>query len=292
VTAIVGIDLAWTSYRESGICILQAGTPECEPTSEVVGTGELADRLDALGPDVVAAIDAPLIVHPDRQAERLLAIHFGRYHASAHSAKAAFIEERDAGQRLAEELKRRGWNLDPRQAGPRGRHAVEVYPHAAHIVWYALSERICYKRKLHRPVERCRAGLRQLQDHLRGDMERLAHELPPICTKVLDHGETLARGKALKQLEDKLDALTCALAAHRVQRDGVCDCEILGEPSTGYVVVPGLHTDSRFGALSCSRVRSCSPSPAAGRHVAYGLLDQRSLIDYRGEIPTSCRLCR
>lgn len=248
-----GIDLAWTPHHESGVCVVAGAGKRARLVSlgaDVVSPVGLAEELAALGPDVVAAVDAPLLVGPERTAERILARLFGKYRASAHSANAELLSttNRMAGPLLATELERRGFALDPLRldSGARGRYAFEVYPHAAHVCWFELDERIKYKRKPKVGVDASRAGLRLLQGYL---STRLEVELPAVCR---DLGPTLApaavevRGKALKRLEDELDAVTCMLAAYLGWREGLTGGDIVGDVETGYVVVPGLSRDRRF----------------------------------------------
>lgn len=256
VPALAGIDLAWTAHNESGVCIVrgEAGALELvELSARVLTVPEFAALLGGLGEDVVAAIDAPLIIGKDRTAERLVGRHFGRYKASAHSANAELLVStgRDAGPRLAAALQVEGFSLDPLAITPnaRGRFAFEVYPHAAHVCWFELSERIRYKRKPQWGVEGSREGMRLLQGHLRAHLAKFAPELLAPLTAALDPGATLVRGRALKKLEDQLDAITCTLAALRAWRDGLPPADVLGEGLTGYVAVPGLGLDRRFRAV-------------------------------------------
>jgi len=218
-----------------------------------VDTATLRDVLLDLGEDVVVAIDAPLLVGPDRTAEREVGRHFGRYKASAHSANAELLRTtaRDAGPRLADALAAAGFSLDP-QAITReaaGRFAFEVYPHALHVCWFELAERIRYKRKPQWKVAGSRAGLRELQGYLRDALNAFAPELLEPLAADLAPEATDAKGRALKQLEDRLDAIACMLAALRAWRDGMRPGDVLGGGLTGYVAVPGLALDCRFGAV-------------------------------------------
>lgn len=255
-----GIDLAWTPHHESGLCILRLADGDVELLAleaRLVTPAALAETLAVLGLDVVASIDAPLVVGPGRTAERLVARAFGRYRASAHSASEALLTStgRDAGPRLAAELCARGFVLAPAALAARapGRFAFETYPHAAHVTWFRLDERIPYKRKPGRTVEGCREALRILQAHLAAAFAReLPAALPPL-EAVLDPAATLARGAALKRLEDQLDAVTCVLGAFLAWRDGLGPGDVLGDGESGYVAVPGLRLDARFDAFHALR---------------------------------------
>lgn len=253
MAVFVGLDLAWTSHHETGLCVFaeNGGEVRLAALECLVRTpAGFADLLAGYGPDIVAAIDAPLVITPARQAERLLARHFGRYRASAHQANEALLRKNGmmAGPELAGHAATHGFILDPLALAARcgGRFAFEVYPHACHVVWFRLAERIRYKQKPGVRVADRRAGLRELQCRLRGV---LAAELPAAAhdlASILDPAAAAARGRSLKQLEDMLDAITCAVAAFRAWRDGLTGGDVLGTAADGYVAVPGLAADPRF----------------------------------------------
>ena len=263
VPAFAGIDLAWTRHHDSGICIVRGEPGHLEIVSHFAGVTpveSLSETLVALGPDVVAAIDAPLVVGPGRTAEREVGRAFSKYRASAHSANQDLLrrEGRDAGPRLAEALAAAGFVLDPAAVTRHapGRFAFEVYPHALHVCWFELDQRIPYKRKAGRGVASCRAALGILQRHLANSLETIAPELlGPLAADLDPQAPLLAKGAALKRLEDRLDALTCAIAAMRAWREGMAPGDVLGEGLTGYVAVPGLALDCRFGAVHPLRCR-------------------------------------
>ncbi|MCC7364950.1 MAG: DUF429 domain-containing protein [Dehalococcoidia bacterium] len=200
-----------------------------------------ADLLEGLGADVVVGIDAPLIVHEERWAEGALGRVYGRYGAFAYSARPAFLEKMGgmAGPEFGCELARREWELDPRRlaAGSAGRFAFETYPHAVHVAQFGLARILRYKKG--RVAERC-AGLAQYQVLLRDLAARVAPGLAgdALLEGVLSVDAMVLRGRARKQLEDQLDAVTCALTAYIAWRDGIAPEEVFGDAATGYIVVP------------------------------------------------------
>jgi predicted RNase H-like nuclease len=255
MVAFVGLDLAWTAHRPSGLCIVEMAERSAvvDLSCGVMSTEELASRLDGLGRDVVAAIDAPLMIEPGRTAERILASRFGRYRASAHAANRSLLEQhprRMAGPDLAERLAVDGWEFDPLAIVPRarGRYALEVYPHAFHVTLFALAERLPYKRKRRRSTAFIRDHLRGYQLFLQDALEQLWPCVAgaPAVTELLAADACLARGTALKDFEDRLDALSCALAAWLAWSWGLTDADVLGHWRDGAVVVPGLRFDPRF----------------------------------------------
>ncbi len=250
---LAGLDLAWTATHETGVCLIEHDgftTRLLRLDAVVLSPAEFAAMLGIHGP-VVAAIDAPLIVGPARTAERQLGTVYGRFKASAHSANRALLEStgRMAGPRLAGELLGLGFELDPRALPPGSprRHALEVYPHAAHVALFGLRERIPYKRKRGRSVAFVRSQLCCYQQLLAGlvaeTMPVLAAE--PRLQAVLGPAATAAGGTALKRLEDQLDAVTCALVAFLAWRDGGDRLELFGDVTQGHIAVPRRATSGR-----------------------------------------------
>ncbi len=245
MATFIGLDLAWTSHRESGVCWFEGESgAELRCTrleAAVCETERLAEELAAVDGPVVAAIDAPLLYTPARDAEREVARRFGRYKASPHQAHYAVRRGATAGIDLGEALAARGFTLDPAPLlrGERGRFAAEVFPHTVHVRLFGLSERLPYKPKGGRSVAFRREALQRYQEHLRS---LLARQTP----RVLDHpdvrralaAETArnARGASLKRLDDTLDGLTCALAAWLLWRVPE-RWEAIGDLN-GYIVAP------------------------------------------------------
>lgn len=247
MVTFAGVDLAWTGRYPSGICILQQenGTTTCSRLEAVLTSPEaLAAEVAASGENVVAAVDAPLILHDDRRVERLLVSEFGRYKIGAHQANRTLLEDtgRMAGPRLAEVLAANGFSLDPEPLISRkpGRYAVEVYPHAAHVRLFALDERIPYKAKQGRRVADRLDALTRYRDLL---VALLADRLPDVATspavmRWLAAPPHHLRGAAIKGYEDVLDALTCAVVAHHAWEYGREGLDIIGDLETGFVAVP------------------------------------------------------
>jgi predicted RNase H-like nuclease len=260
VTAFLGLDLAWTAHRESGVCVLRERGGEVtieRLDAAVVGTEELAALVCSLGDDVVAAIDAPLMLTDERRAERELGRVYGARKAGAYLATRPFLEKMSglAGPNLAVALALAGGNFDPARfwASRRGRHVFEVYPHAAHVSLFALDERIPYKKGT---IVRRRSGLQLLQGHL-GAL--LARDLPvvarhPLARAAIDPAlPSVLRGRALKHLEDQLDGLTCAYTAYHLWRHGEAGTEQYGGWEDGSIVVP------RWPAGHALAVRGADP---------------------------------
>lgn len=201
-----------------------------------------AGRIAEGAGDVLAAIDAPLRLHEPRLAEIQLNGVYGRHGAGAYLATRAFLERMNAmaGPELGTHLLGAGfdtypsfqWSECPRPA----RVAFEMYPHAAHVELFRLERRIAYKRGT---VAVRRAALAVYQAHLAG---LLAREAPgvldaPEVRALLSMEVLQARGRALKAVEDMLDALTCALVAWHAWRYGAAGMRVFGD-ANGYIAVP------------------------------------------------------
>ncbi|MBS1704291.1 MAG: DUF429 domain-containing protein [Armatimonadetes bacterium] len=230
----VGIDLAWSAHNETGIAIWG---DQLDVEVGVFSVPEIVDRLLSLDGRVVAAIDAPLISEPGRMAERELQRVYGKHKASCHCGSCELLVStgRDAGMRLGVALQEAGFSLDP--VKPSDKWALEVYPHAAMVAMWNLPYRLEYKAKPRRTRETRTSAFRRLQELLKGDLggvdcgERnwLDVDLEPL------------RGKALKRLEDGLDAITCAVVARKAHPDRL---DVFGNVETGYIVVPKREENS------------------------------------------------
>ena len=241
----IGLDLAWSPNKESGVCWLQGDSWEnlrCTRIEAAVwDMSDLAADVATMSGDVVVAVDAPLVYTEKRwvDAEIGRKHRFHKYKIAAHSAKAAVNAGRKAGIDLGEALEPKGFSLYPEQllnGDCDGRHAVEVYPHTIHVRLFKLCERILYKKGR---VDVRRKGMLEYQVHLGSLLDRVAPRVLE-CSEVqrLLHPQTVldARGKSLKRVDDTLDGLTCALAAFLLWKEPQC-WELIGDRN-GYIVAP------------------------------------------------------
>ncbi len=118
--------------------------------------------------DAVVAIDAPLVVKNatgQRDCERLITSHFGRYHAGCHPSNLAHPHTAIGG-RVVGELEKRGFEhafVLSEVKGRGGRWVFEVYPHPAMVRVFGLDRIIRYKKGR---VGEKRQGLGILRRHL------------------------------------------------------------------------------------------------------------------------------
>ncbi len=239
----IGLDLAWTTKNESGICWLEGDSREnlrcTRLEADVCATEQLADELNQVEGPLVVTIDAPVLYTPERWVEPEIARRFGKYKASAHSSHAAVNKGFKAGINLGVALADLGFTLDPHRllaGNEESPCAVEVYPHTIHVRLFGLSERLKYKKGL---VADKRAGLKQYQKYL---VKLIDKEAPDLLESIAvqealtPHTAQEAKGKSLKRLDDTLDGLTCALAAWLIWKEPD-RWEMIGDLN-GYIVAP------------------------------------------------------
>ena len=244
MATFVGLDLAWTAHRETGVCVLEeaeGGVELRELHCAIRSPEEFATVCESFGEDVVVAVDAPLVVKSERLAEAELASIYGSKHAGAYSANMPFLTKMNglAGPHLATQLEARRFELDPGKltAQAHGRFALEVFPHPAHVELFGLSRALKYKKGR---VACRRFALLQYQAHLAG---LLARELPlvldaPLVREALCVEALIAKGEALKNLEDRLDALTCVYVAYHCWKHGQAGFRVFGSSAHGCISVP------------------------------------------------------
>ena len=239
----IGLDLAWSPKKESGVCWLEGDSSQnlqCRRlTAEVSDMAAVAREIDRVESSVVVAIDAPVLYSPERSVEREIGRRFGKYKASAHSPHPHVKAGRKAGIELGDALCGHGFTCDPSSLleGDRPtRTAVEVYPHTIHVRLFELEERIPYKKGR---VAQKREGLQRYQEHLQSLIQRVAPNLlehPDVDRNLRADTAQQARGQSLKRLDDRLDGLTCALAAWLIWKEPE-GWEMIGDLN-GYIVAP------------------------------------------------------
>ena len=242
MSVFAGIDLAWSGRRPTGVCVFEgdgaaARSLRLDCTASDCDALSVARLLSELGEEVVAGIDAPLIVAPGRDAEARMARQLGRFGVYAYSARADFLERHGIvqGPRLGVLLAETGWNLDPSALfeARSGRHALEVFPHATIVSLLGAPAALKYKKgRLAGRVAELAVFQRLLREYLERELPGLA-ALP-----LLTAAPEALRGTALKAVEDQLDALACAIAAHHAWKYGEVGTMVFGDSGLGYIAVP------------------------------------------------------
>ncbi len=186
------------------------------------------------------AVDAPTLIPnatgmrlPDKLAHK----HFGRYHAGCYPANLG----RPFAQRTVDfglSLEAQGFAHAP-VITPQtlGRFQIEVFPHPAIVHLFGLTRILKYKKGT---LAERRLELMKLRQHILDTLPTLEPALNfssvPLCASFLP--EIAATGAALKAVEDQLDSLICAYVAAHWWYWGSDRNWVLGDATTGYIVVP------------------------------------------------------
>lgn len=241
----VGLDLAWSEDNPSALVVLDwkrdAGVPVTH--GDALGdNGEILSCIaESIGEDsALVAVDAPLVVPNERgtrPCDRDLSRVYRSYQAGAYPANRRRFRGRVRGEELVARLGELGFRHSPdvpRQA--EGRQVVEVYPHPALVELFGLETVLKYKARPERSYELRWKELNRLRELLRS----LSQREPALhAAEWLDHLDPMGlRGKALKRLEDLLDALFCSYIAVHLWYWGRAGYRCFGNLETGYVLVP------------------------------------------------------
>ena len=241
----IGLDLAWGERNRTGAAVLAGGRLTAWTgllTDDASILDFVAAHLPAAGPAVVA-IDAPLRV-PNltgrRACDHELSLAWGRYEAGAYPANRTLLARHGEirGEVLAATLAQR-WGFVEQAPIPQrgaGRYLCEVFPHPAHVALFGLERTLKYKRKPRRSAAQIHSEFRRYQALLAG----LAHTVPPLldAEPLLAIDVAARRGRALREVEEALDALTCAYVAWYAWWHGPAHQLVYGDVATGHILVP------------------------------------------------------
>jgi predicted RNase H-like nuclease len=248
----LGIDFGWRS-QPSGLCCLALENKtlhliDLTRLAEVAAVLTWIDAQVAPQEPALIAVDAPTLIPnasgmrlPDRLAHK----YFGRYHAGCYPANLGSpfaTRTLDLGLRL----EARGFAHAPTLTAQQpGRYQIEVFPHPATIHLFGLERILKYKKG--RLAER-RVELLKLRQYILDVLPTLEPALAlseSLSTDLSTHSSHCSplpdvpqTGSALKELEDKLDSLICAYVAAHWWYWGLERNLVLGDRTTGYIVVP------------------------------------------------------
>jgi predicted RNase H-like nuclease len=187
----------------------------------------------------LVAVDAPTIIPNTtgtRLPDRLTHQYFGKYHAGCYPANL----NRPFAPRTTQlglDLEAVGFVHAPEiTAKQDGRYQIEVFPHPAMVNLFNLDRIIKYKKgrlgdrrqELLRLVAYIQTRLPELEPALQLDSSWYA-----LVNQIAE-----ARGNAMKQIEDRLDALICAYVGAYWWYWGAEKNQTLGDRQSGYIIVP------------------------------------------------------
>ncbi len=242
---LIGIDLAWSEANPSAAVALRWDGRLGHPFLWAERLGEDREILDFVGEaagsgPALVAIDAPLLVPNEtgtRPCDRELSRVYRKAHAQAYPANRRRLGPVVRGEALASEFILRGFSHSPKvEARKPVRQVVEIFPHPATVELFGLPHILRYKARPGRSLpfrwEELRR-YRELLSSLKG--AEPAADLSPILDKADPVGR---RGRALKALEDLLDAAFCAYIALHLWYWGERGYRCFGDGERGYILVP------------------------------------------------------
>ncbi|MBD2084469.1 DUF429 domain-containing protein [Trichocoleus sp. ST-U3] len=245
----LGIDLGWRS-QPSGLCCLawEDGQLHLLDLDRLETIEEILNWIDTWAPaaePAMIAVDAPTLIPNTtgtRLPDKLTHKYFGRYHAGCYPENLGLpFAQRIVGFGLS--LESRGFAhapiIKPQQPG---RYQIEVFPHPAIVNLFSLERILKYKKgKL---AER-QLELIKLRQYIVNSLPtfhpalNVSSSSVPILhlwgSMLAEIPSTLATFKAL---EDKLDSLICAYVGAHWWYWGLERNLVLGDDTTGYIVVP------------------------------------------------------
>ncbi|HEY9888380.1 MAG TPA: DUF429 domain-containing protein, partial [Candidatus Obscuribacterales bacterium] len=172
-----------------------------------------------------------------RPCDRLAHRYFGKYDAGCYPANRGLAFASNLIE-FSQALTARGFHhaptITPQQPG---RYQIELFPHPATVHLFRLPRILKYKKG--RMGDRATA-LNQLRTLQLATLPQLVpalpldpQQLPPVP----------AGGRAFKGVEDQLDSVTCAYGGAHWWWWGLARNWVLGDGTTGYIVVPAPYGD-------------------------------------------------
>ncbi len=238
----IGIDLGWKS-QPSGLCCLEwiDGQLQLLDLDRKEAIADILTWIDqSVKPEepAIIAVDAPTLIpnaSGSRLPDKLSHKYFGQYHAGCYPANQNLpFAERTINFGL--ELESRGFvhapTIEPQKLS---RYQIEVFPHPAIVNLFNLERILKYKKG--RLNER-RLELIKLQNYLLDILPSFSPPLRPLSLCGSFIPEIPTTGVALKATEDKLDSLICAYVAAYWWYWGEQRNLVLGDRTTGYIVIP------------------------------------------------------
>jgi len=235
----LGIDLAWYS-QPTGLCCLhwQDGKLSLVDLTRLLGMPEILAWIDHHLPSHRPggiAVDAPTVITNStgmRGCDRLAHRYFGRYDAGCYPANLG-LPFADRLLAFSHSLETRGFDHTPELVAQAPiRFQVEVFPHPATVRLFRLPRILKYKKG--RVGDR-RIALAQFRQYI---LEVLPQADPPLKLEASSLPPVPTTGAALKHLEDQLDSLICAYVAAHWWQWGTDRNQVLGDRTTGYIIVP------------------------------------------------------
>ncbi|MBD2439552.1 DUF429 domain-containing protein [Nostoc sp. FACHB-110] len=248
----IGIDLGWKS-QPSGLCCLELTDGQLQLINldrqeAIADIFAWLDNWVKLDEPAMIAVDAPTLIPNatgSRLPDKLSHKYFGKYHAGCYPANQNLpFAERTINFGL--ELEARGFvhaaTIEPQKIG---RYQIEVFPHPAIVHLFGLERILKYKKGR---INERRLELIKLYQYILEILPNLEPSLK-INQKLtasqshlfpFDFFLSPCTGTTLKAIEDKLDSVICAYVAAYWWYWGEQRNLVLGDRTTGYIVIPQL----------------------------------------------------
>lgn len=247
----LGIDFGWRS-QPSGLCCLEWKDRQLDllDLDRIEAIADILSWIDThVKPDepAIIAVDAPTLI-PNaggmRLPDKLTHKYFGKYHAGCYPANLSLpFAERTV--KFGLELEARGFtHASEIETQKPGRYQIEVFPHPAIVNLFNLERILKYKKgklaerhleltKLHQFIVNI---LPTLEPPL--NLKQGKRSEAPAIHFILHSSNFILQGAALKAVEDRLDSLICAYVAAHWWYWGLERNWVLGNCTTGYIVIP------------------------------------------------------
>ena len=231
---LIGIDLAWGEKKHDGVCFLEWDGKRGAVAGFAYPQGDRELREEVVRASrgklsVFVTVDAP-IVCPNRTGtrpvDRLTHRMFHREHAACHPAN---LTKCPRPPRIARLLRKEGFRVGWKP-GAGKKTVAEVYPHPAMVRMFGIPRIVKYKKG---GVAERRKEFRRLQELLRRCLKK---RFPRLAIDA--ETKSLLAQRWSKPVEDRTDALYCALIGlwhwmHRGKRS-----EVIGDLKTGFILLP------------------------------------------------------
>lgn len=188
----LGIDLAWSSNNFTSLALLEENS--LLEVMDLQTTQDITAYIKDTKPDMIG-VDAPLFIENEegnRQIEKDFLKDFSKYKLGAYPVNRTLF------QRLYKEI--RGEEIVNSIEYTLRENLFEVYPHATIIQLFTHNHVLPYKRKKGRDVL-----------FIKEQLQRYSEYLSTYITDIPDMNIKQSKGKKLKTIEDRLDAICCAL---------------------------------------------------------------------------------
>ena len=230
----IGIDLAWTTKNETGICVLDDGGNILHLSAEVYSNDEIIEIIQEFYQyPTFVAIDAPIVVPNEtgsRPAESALACDLIHNHRiRAFHCSRSYLTKHYGGIRAEEIAQRLISDMNFKIGYFQGEDCVvETLPTG--IIAGLFPEHAPFKYKIKKGVTTQLAGEELIRLASLFEENGLLNEL--AINSQLKYSKNLH-----KHLEDQIDAFLCAFMGYRLQYKGT-KVLIYGDYSNGFILLP------------------------------------------------------